>query len=788
MLSIDDTKKFLKWLLKEDQSIILQFFGDGAQKGNKSLAHKYTKGGKRLLEIIEQYQSQGAGAYIQINAGSDRGAKNITAIRAVFLDLDGAPLQPIKDAVKAGTLAKPHIIVESSPGRYHVYWRCSDATLQNFAYIQRTLAQRFDGDTAVFDLSRVLRLPGSLNYKYNREGDRVKILYYQPEEPPCLAEDLVKQGLAVGTTGEAIAPQALASLHNALDTLSNSLDIQGHAPSPLDTTELKPGDRTQRIIAIAGALVGSNPDATLAELKKMLVSEVDKRTALNDTGPSATAWESEIFPGLERFVERRDAEFAKMRAIDDKLAETYEEEFTAFQEARTTEAMTLQDFADRFVLVASQKLVYDLEKAPAQSAMTLEAFKVYASVFKAEGTPILNQWIKNRALRKTVAKVTYRPYAYTNDPNKQRMQRIVRDEDTAELCYNTYTPTKLLPLHRPTAEAQAILKPFLDHISYLFMNEERANQMLDWLAACVQYPAKRVLWAPLVVTTHEGVGKGFVAQVIKQLVGATNYKMITADALGVHVNFNDFLVNCSVLCVDEVYMPKQASFKNRLNAMITEPQLEINRKHGTKLMENLYCNFICFSNHIDAIDLSVNDRRFWVHIFREKPKGADYYRKLFAWMESTRGLAVLFQWLLDRDISKFNWGQCPRFDDDSDKQSMFEANLSETETKLNAALADKEGPFAGGITCMQLVENWLEIHERVELGRDARHELRRWLRRYGRSVGRLSAIPSQYRHATWYAVDEDIRVPAKARFLSEAAAKSLRAATGDSTMHLVSEG
>ena len=79
-----------------------------------------------------------------------------TSTTTGFVDLDGAPLEP----VMSWTLP-PHIVVESSPARYHAYWLVDSAVaLTDFSGLQKRLAKLLGGDSAVHDLPRVLRLPG----------------------------------------------------------------------------------------------------------------------------------------------------------------------------------------------------------------------------------------------------------------------------------------------------------------------------------------------------------------------------------------------------------------------------------------------------------------------------------------------------------------------------------------------------------------------------------------------------------------------------------------------------
>ena len=81
-------------------------------------------------------------------------------VRALFVDLDGAPLEPVLNS----GLPKPHIVVESSPGKFHVYWLVADVAPKDFTACQKALAERCNGDD-VSDPPRVMRLPGFIHRK-----------------------------------------------------------------------------------------------------------------------------------------------------------------------------------------------------------------------------------------------------------------------------------------------------------------------------------------------------------------------------------------------------------------------------------------------------------------------------------------------------------------------------------------------------------------------------------------------------------------------------------------------
>jgi RepB DNA-primase from phage plasmid len=112
---------------------------------------------------------QGAGIFVMVNAGDGvvhasaktcRVARNVRRVRAVFVDLDGAPIAPVLESALL-----PDWIVQSSPGRWHAYWKVEDCPLGEFSDVQAALAAKYKGDPTVKDLPRVMRVPGFVHRK-----------------------------------------------------------------------------------------------------------------------------------------------------------------------------------------------------------------------------------------------------------------------------------------------------------------------------------------------------------------------------------------------------------------------------------------------------------------------------------------------------------------------------------------------------------------------------------------------------------------------------------------------
>jgi hypothetical protein len=81
----------------------------------------------RSSELIH-LNSQGAGIFFTVNAtdGKGQSASHIVKVRAVFVDLDGVPLEPILKSPH-----EPHFIIQSSPNKFHVYWLVEGISLKN---------------------------------------------------------------------------------------------------------------------------------------------------------------------------------------------------------------------------------------------------------------------------------------------------------------------------------------------------------------------------------------------------------------------------------------------------------------------------------------------------------------------------------------------------------------------------------------------------------------------------------------------------------------------------------
>ncbi|MFH0826075.1 MAG: AAA family ATPase [Pseudomonadota bacterium] len=224
---------FIRRLAGDDTATLcFQTFDDSKEK-----PLELTFQGHGTLEALKgkltELNRKGAGISVTVNEtdGKGRTAENITAVRALFLDLDGAPIEPVRDSA-----CPPDLVVQTSkgpPARYHCYWFLKDVELNEFTGIQRALAERFDGDPSVKDLPRVMRLPGF----YHRKKEPFLVEILEAREGPHYSKDDLISGLGLTIESPQTVPRAevvsastrvtQGTRHNHLKTLAAKLRNTG---------------------------------------------------------------------------------------------------------------------------------------------------------------------------------------------------------------------------------------------------------------------------------------------------------------------------------------------------------------------------------------------------------------------------------------------------------------------------------------------------------------------------------------------------------------------------------
>jgi RepB DNA-primase from phage plasmid len=127
----------------------------------------------QFQEWLRSENAAGADIFVGMNpiknGANSRTKENIREIRHLYLDLDRGG-QAALDAIGNSTdVPAPNFILDTSPDKHQVVWRVDGLAVEESEAILRALAAQFGGDPAATDSTRVLRLPGFANRKYDAE-------------------------------------------------------------------------------------------------------------------------------------------------------------------------------------------------------------------------------------------------------------------------------------------------------------------------------------------------------------------------------------------------------------------------------------------------------------------------------------------------------------------------------------------------------------------------------------------------------------------------------------------
>lgn len=153
-------ERFLTLLDEEAEFFTFQTFDDLKARKDNSLARILHGELAQHATDLQRLQWRRAGVYVTVNATDRQGRKlhNMVRPRALWCEWDRAgqalPQWPIE----------PHCIIESSPGKFHLYWFSLDLEWADFDLLMQVMVA-WGSDPNAKDRSRVLRLPGFWHQK-----------------------------------------------------------------------------------------------------------------------------------------------------------------------------------------------------------------------------------------------------------------------------------------------------------------------------------------------------------------------------------------------------------------------------------------------------------------------------------------------------------------------------------------------------------------------------------------------------------------------------------------------
>jgi hypothetical protein len=138
-------------------------------------------------------------------------------------------------------------------------------------------------------------------------------------------------------------------------------------------------------------------------------------------------------------------------------------------------------------------------------------------------------------------------------------------------------------------------------------NREFAEYVIRWIAWAIQNPAAQAEVA-LVLIGHKGAGKGTLVRVLQRIFGAHAFQVTSREE--VIGKFNGHLQDCVLFVADEAYWGGDKRCVGRLQGMITEPTLPIERKGFDLILVPNYLHVVMLAEPGLVIPAGRYERRY----------------------------------------------------------------------------------------------------------------------------------------------------------------------------------
>jgi hypothetical protein len=669
-----EAQRFLSAIDPNTDQFTWQTFPDG---GKDTKLTRILHGSlDELYDKLVKLNELGAGIFITINETNLKGRKtqNIIRVRAVFCDLDGSPLTP---ALEYGF--NPHMIVESSLKKWHVYWLVKDVALEQFSTLQTILAQRYNSDPKVTDLPRVMRVPG---FFHQKDGGRFLTHIVNIENIPSYSANDILPDYAIDK-GEGGTADDLIDDDTRTATAEGRLNTAALANLAAWVLAIFPNAKFQR--GTGAYRIDSKTASEMSEARAEY-GELEEDLSIHPEGI--------VDEGIKDMGDKRQGK----RTPIDIIVEYGKQDYAAAKAWLRTrlgidEAVEREDFStDDFYAYMEMPNSYIYTPTGAIWPAINVNFRVAAIPVRGGKKIKANVWI---AQNRHVEQMTWAPGHPQLIADKQIIDGGWIDHKGAN-CYNEYRPPILQP------GTAALATPWVDHCFKVF-NKEDATHIIRWLACRVQYPHIKINHALVLGSEDHGIGKDTLLEPIKHAVGPWNFKEISATQMD--SAFNSYL-QASILRINEVRdlgeMNRVQFYNHTKNILAAPPDvLRVNEKY---IKEHYIFNCVgvlMTTNYkTNGLYLPLEDRRHYVGWSERKREDftEQYWSNLWNWYYSG-GNSHVIAYLLELDISDFDPKAPPA------RTAAFYAIVDSNQPQENSELFDLlDGMTQPNVITLQLLK------------------------------------------------------------------------------------
>ncbi|WP_439521615.1 DUF5906 domain-containing protein [Marivita sp.] len=285
-----------------------------------------------------------------------------------------------------------------------------------------------------------------------------------------------------------------------------------------------------------------------------------------------------------------------------------------------------------------------------------------------------------------------------------------------------------------------------NHIAEIIPNEVDRSHLLDSLAHSVQKPWVKINHAIFIIGS-QGIGKSFLTELLQALFGYHNVCIVKNKELT--SDFNAPMGNRQVLVLEEISVADKIDTYNELKPWITEEEIMVNEKNVPQYVATTPRLIIGYSNHELPIKIEESDRRFMFIVSPAEEQDQAYYLRLFA--DGIAQAPAFLHLLLNRDISSYAPKARPPMT--AAKRRIISESKPAVARTIEEMVANKEWPLSEEI--FQLDDLMWEVKQRIS------GPANRSMREFTRTLTKLGYVQasenqirtSSGRHRFWAKAD-----------------------------------
>lgn len=186
--------------------------------------------------------------------------------------------------------------------------------------------------------------------------------------------------------------------------------------------------------------------------------------------------------------------------------------------------------------------------------------------------------------------------------------------------------------------------PFLKFMEQLLPLEKDRIEVMRWCATLIVHPEIKMLYALLLISETQGVGKGTLAErILKPILGIDNVSTPSEEEV-VDSDYTYWQAHKRLAIIHEIYAGHSSKAYNKLKSLITDPVIRVKQKFLSPYEIDNWMHIIACSNNFNALKLTSDDRRWLIPKVTEGKQSQQFWTTFYHWLSDENGLGIIIHW------------------------------------------------------------------------------------------------------------------------------------------------